>query len=268
MGRMLETDPAGVLQGSIRPVDFPRIAKLDHGIDAVEYVSLFYPGTTGGDSPVIKQLRETADAEGVRSVLIMVDREGALGDPDTQARARAVSNHHKWVDAAAYLGCHSIRVNAESQGTWDEQRDRAADGLAKLSEYAAGQSINVIVENHGGLSSNGEWLSSVIRQVGMDNCGTLPDFGNFKVSETERYDTYLGVEQLMPFAKGVSAKSYDFDVEGNETTLDYRRLLAIVRDAGYTGYVGVEYEGSRLSEPDGIAATRNLLLTIGAEMDA
>jgi hypothetical protein len=134
-----------------------------------------------------------------------------LGDANPEKRKQAIKNHYKWVNAAKFLGCHSIRVNAASSGTYEEQLERAAEGLAGLTEYGDSQGINVIVENHGGLSSNGEWLSGVMKLVNKPNCGTLPDFGNF-----HDYDRYRGVEELLPFAKGVSAKSHEFDADGNE----------------------------------------------------
>jgi sugar phosphate isomerase/epimerase len=207
-----------------------------------------------------------ADGEGVRSLLIMCDNEGSLGDPDEEARATAVENHRKWLEAAKFLGCHSIRVNAASEGSWDEQMKLAADGLRRLAELGDQHELDVIVENHGGLSSNGEWLTGVMELVDHPRSGTLPDFGNFRISEAEKYDNYQGVSELMPYAKAVSAKSYDFDENGSETDLGYRRLLRIVLDAGYRGYVGIEYEGNRLSEPEGIRATRDLLLQVRDEL--
>ena len=169
------------------------------------------------------------------------------------------------MDAAIFLGCHSIRVNAQSSGSRDEQRKLAADGLRQLVEFAAPKEINVIVENHGGLSSDGSWLASVMRTVNHARCGTLPDFGNFRVDDDTWYDRYLGVTELMPFAKAVSAKSHDFDEQGNEKHTDYRRMMRIVLDAGYDGYVGIEYEGGRLSEKEGILATKKLLERVRAE---
>jgi sugar phosphate isomerase/epimerase len=211
------------------------------------------------DAAYLAEMKKRADDNGVRSVLIMCDGEGALGDPDAAKRQTAVENHYRWVEAAKFLGCHSIRVNAESRGTWDEQRDRAADGLRRLAEFGDTHGINVIVENHGGLSSNGQWLAATIRQAAHPRCGTLPDFGNFRISANEEYDRYKGVAELMPFAKGVSAKSNDFDEKGNETRTDYGRMLKIVLDAGYTGFIGIEYEGERLPEADGVRATQALL---------
>jgi sugar phosphate isomerase/epimerase len=170
-----------------------------------------------------------------------------------------VANHHRWVDAAKTLGCHSIRVNAGSQGSYEEQMKLAADGLRKLSEFAKPLGLNVIVENHGGLSSNARWLADTIAATGMDNCGTLPDFGNFRISDSEQYDRYQGVEELMPRAKAVSAKSYDFNDAGDETTIDFKRMMDIVLAHNYHGFVGIEYEGNRLDEETGIMKTKQLL---------
>lgn len=197
----------------------------------------------------------------------MCDAEGRLGDPDDAARSTAVENHRKWIEAAKFLGCHSIRVNAASEGSWDEQMKLAADGLRRVAEIGDEYGINAIVENHGGLSSNGEWLTGVITGVDHPRSGTLPDFGNFRISETETYDNYQGVTELMPYAKAVSAKSHDFDDKGNETELDYPRLLRIVLDAGYRGYLGIEYEGDRLSEAEGIRATQALIEKIRTDLD-
>jgi len=244
------------------PLDFARAAKEDFGIDAIEYVNQFYKGKAT-DEKYLAELAKRAKDQGVTNVLIMCDGEGALGDADKDKRKKAVENHYKWVDAAKYLGCHSIRVNAQSSGSREEQLERAAEGLSMLTEYGAKKEINVIVENHGGLSSDGEWLAAVMKKVNNPRCGTLPDFGNFG-----NYDRYKGVKELMPFAKGVSAKSHDFDDKGNETKTDYKKMLQIVLDAKYNGYVGVEYEGSKLSEPDGIKATKKLLERVRDELSA
>jgi sugar phosphate isomerase/epimerase len=224
------------------------------GFEAVEYVNQFFMDKAE-DTAYLAEMKKRAKDNSVESVLIMCDGEGNLGDPDSQRRTRAVENHYKWLEAAKYLGCHSIRVNAASRGTYDEQIELATDGLRRLSAKAAEYKLNVIVENHGGLSSNSEWLASVIKNVDLPNCGTLPDFGNFPPEA----DKYKSVEMLMPYAKGVSAKSYDFDDNGDETKIDFYRMLKIVVDSGYKGYVDVEYEGNRLSEDEGIVATKKLL---------
>lgn len=239
-------------------LDFAKVAKTELGIEAVEYVNQMFKDKAT-DEKYLGEMKKRAEDHGVKSLLIMIDGEGALGDADENARNKAITNHHKWVDAAKFLGCHSIRVNAQSSGSFEEQQKRAADGLSRLSEYAAKHGLNVIVENHGGLSSNGAWLAGAIKMTGMKNCGTLPDFGNFRVSGSEEYDRYKGVTELMPFAKAVSAKSHDFDDKGNETHTDYFKMLKIVLDAGYHGFVGIEYEGGKLGEKEGIIATKKLL---------
>lgn len=252
--------------GQIDALDFPVFAREQFGIAAVEYVNQFFMDKAQ-DSAWLARLKQRCDDNGVTSVLLMCDREGALGDPDAAARTQAVENHYKWLEAARFLGCHSIRVNAQSSGSWDEQRKLAADGLRRLSDYAATLQLNVIVENHGGLSSNGQWLAAVMREMGLPNCGTLPDFGNFRISETERYDNYQGVAELMPFARGVSAKSYGFDAAGNESSMDYRQLLTIVLDAGYRGYIGVEWEGrDPESQVEGVKLTQALLERLREEL--
>ncbi|MBN1362639.1 MAG: sugar phosphate isomerase/epimerase [Sedimentisphaerales bacterium] len=249
----------GRAQPALDNLDFPAEAKR-FGIDAVEYVNVFFKDKVK-DKDYLAELKKRADDLGVRSVLIMCDAEGNLGAPEQPQRDAAVRNHQPWVEAAKYLGCHSIRVNGYSEGTRAEQADRVADGLQRLCEFAADFEINVIVENHGNLTSDPKWLTDVIKKVGLPNCGTLPDFGNFP-NEIDRYEA---VQLMMPFAKAVSAKSYDFDAEGTETRIDFERMMDIVLAAGYHGYVGIEYEGSRLSENDGVVATRKLLEKIRAK---
>ena len=251
-----------IFAGKLDNLDFPRAAKQQFGIDAVEYVNQFFKDKAK-DAAYLADLAKRAKDEGVTNVLIMCDGLGNLGDPDAAARTKAVENHFPWVEAAKRLGCHSIRVNAGSKGSPEEQQKLAADGLSRLSDYAAQMDMAVIVENHGGLSSNGEWLSGVMKLVNKSNCGTLPDFGNF-----HDYDRYRGVEELLPFAKGISAKSHEFDADGNEVRTDYRRMLRMVIAAGYRGWVGIEYEGNALPEAEGILATKKLLEKVRSELQA
>jgi sugar phosphate isomerase/epimerase len=241
-------------------LDFARLARQDFGVEAIEYVNQFFKDKAK-DGAYLAEMNERAADQGVYEHLIMCDGEGRLGDPDAGKRQQAVENHYKWVEAARTLGCATIRVNAASEGAFDEQQALAADGLRRLCEFADEAGINVIVENHGALSSNGEWLAGVMRRVAHPRCGTLPDFGNF-----DTYDPYKGVAELMPFAKAVSAKSHDFDAQGNETTKDYHRFMKIVLDAGFHSWVGIEYEGKRLSEREGIIATRRLLERVRADL--
>jgi L-ribulose-5-phosphate 3-epimerase len=249
-------------------LDFARVTKSEFGIEAVEYVNQFFKDKAK-DTDYLAEMKKRAAGEGVESLLIMIDGEGRLGDPDGPKRAEAVENHYKWVEAAKFLGCHAIRVNAASAGTYQEQVKLAADGLARLAEFGAKHDISVIVENHGGLSSNGAWLAEVIQSVGNNHCGTLPDFGNFGIDRNKGdwYDRYTGVKELMPFAKAVSAKTYDFDEKRPFVTIDSRwgketdflKMMKIVLDAGYKGWVGIEYEGGKLDEYEGIRKSKELL---------
>lgn len=266
-----------IFAGELDPMDFAQKAS-ELGFDGIEYVNQFYtPLFEDAEDPeaalqtVLDTLKSKSEEYGVENVLIMVDGEGDLATNDEAARRQAVENHKKWVDAAEFLGAHSIRVNLFGSENQEEWKQNAIAGLSELSEYAAQNNINVIVENHGGLSSNAKLLTEVIKQVNLENCGTLPDFGNFCIERkrgscVEDYPTYKGIEEMMEYAKAVSAKSYDFNDSGEETTLDFSRILRIVKDAGYSGYIGVEYEGDRLNSEEGIIATRDLLIREGRKL--
>jgi sugar phosphate isomerase/epimerase len=264
------------------PYDFAQKAS-ELGFEGVEYVSQLYTDELKKDADpkvamdmMLKTLKEKSETYHVANILIMVDEEGDLATLNEKEQAQTIENHKKWVDAAKFLGCHSIRVNAHGVGTYEEVAEAAVKGLTALSTYAATQGINVLVENHGGYTSNGQWLAEVMAKVNMPNCGTLPDFGNFCMTEgygsinseecEDPYDIYKGVGELMPYAKAVSAKSYDFDENGKQPKIDYTKMLQVVKDAGYTGFIGVEYEGENLSEIDGINATKKLLLDSAAEL--
>jgi len=250
--------------GEFTNLEFPSVTRERFGIEAVEFVNQFFRDKVRQHG-YVADLKKRADDAGVRCLLIMCDGEGRLGDPDPTERGRAIDNHVKWLETARALGCHAIRVNAASEGSFEEQQKLAADGLARLSELAGPFGLSVLVENHGGYSSHAGWLAGVMRMVDDPRCGTLPDFGNFVIDGSRpddpeaRYDRYKGVRELMPFAGAVSAKSYDFDDSGEETTIDYTRMMKIVTHAGYGGHVGIEYEGRRLGEDEGIRATKRLL---------
>jgi len=255
--------------GKLTNMEFPAKTKNDFGINAVEYVNQFFMDKAKNQIYLQELKQRTMDLD-IKNVLIMIDAEGSLGSTDDKERKTAVENHYKWIEAAEFLGCHSIRVNARGEGTAQDVSSAAVNGLSSLTEFANDYDIGVIVENHGGFSSNGKWLANVIRQVNMPNCGTLPDFGNFCISRKdgkciEEYDRYKGVEELMPFAKGVSAKSGKFDANGLEETIDYYKIMQTVKDAGYRGYVGIEYSGE-IPEDEGIIATKELLEKVALEI--
>ena len=227
--------------GKIDNLDFAKVA-AEHGIHAVEYVNQFFMDKAK-DANYLGEMKKRAADQGVKSLLIMCDREGNIGDPDAAKRKQTVDNHRKWLDAAKFLGCHSVRVNAGSSGTWDEQVKLAADGLSRLTAIGAKMGLNVIVENHGGLSSNADWLVEVIKKVDHKRCGTLPDFGNFRIKPGESYDSYRGMQKLLPFAKGVSVKDRVWDDKGKQFELDYDRMLKLVHASGFRGYCGIEFGG-------------------------
>lgn len=267
-GRLLMEDPDALLKGP-DPMDFPKMAAA-YGIKTIELVNTFYY-SKAKDMAYWEAFKKACDEAGVKVGLIMCDALGNLGDADPEVRAQTVENHHAWVDIASYLGAKTIRVNAAGEGTPEEVAVNAADGLRKLGEYGASQGISIVVENHGGYSSDGKWLSGVMEKAAMENVGTLPDFGNFCLERgpdgcLNQYDPYLGLEEIMPYAKGVSAKANDFDADGNETTKDFQRMMKIVKEAGFKGYVGIEYEGNNLSEDEGIKATKALLEKVFKEI--
>ncbi len=268
-GEMLKNSPDSLLQGELDPMDFPNVA-AGYGINTIELVNTFYYSKVE-DMEYWNTFKKKCEEAGVSVGLIMCDGVGNLADADDEARKQAVEGHHKWVDVAKFLGAQSIRVNAAGDGTAEEVAANAVLGLSKLGEYGASQGINILVENHGGYSSDGKWLSGVMKEVAMDNVGTLPDFGNFCIESgpdgcTNEYDRYLGMTEIVPFAKGVSAKSNQFDENGNEVNTDFLKIMKIVKESGFKGYVGIEYEGSELSEDEGIKATKALLEKVFSQL--
>jgi sugar phosphate isomerase/epimerase len=263
-----------LFDGRLQHLDFAKIAK-GAGIDAIEYVNQFFKDKAK-DTAFLTEMNTRARGEGVTQVLIMVDGEGNLGDPDAAKRQASVESHYKWVEAAKFLGCHTVRVNGYSKGTPDEQMKLVADGMRKLVEFADTHAINVVIENHGGLSSNGKWLAQTIRLVNHPRAGTLPDFGNFRISgpsrdnpdaKVESYDSYVGVAELMPLAKGVSVKPRVWDFNGNSSDIDLRRMMKIVVDAGYRGHAGIEH-GPEGKELEGVKALREQLEKVRDQLTA
>lgn len=259
---------------NLSPYEFARLAsELD--FEGLEYVSTLYPDVMKSDDKTsainsfIEKNNSLAAQYKMKNVLIMVDEEGNLSTSNKNERLEAIENHKLWINAAHKMGCGAIRLNLHGEEDEELWIKNSIASLEMLSEFAKPLNVNIIVENHGGNSSNASLLMKVINQVSFDNCGTLPDFGNFCLSKDwgslkenkcdNPYDPYMGVSEMMPKAFGVSAKAYDFDASGNETILDYKKLLSIVKKAGYNGFIGVEYEGDHLSEEEGIIATKKLI---------
>lgn len=249
------------------PVDFASIARDTYDIDAVEYVNGFYADSAGDDN-FWNKMKESSDLAGVKNLVIMVDDEGDLGTSDPSQRKKAVENHYKWVNAAKILNCHSVRVNAFGDADRTVYRESIMEGMSSLAEYAAQMNINIIIENHGLFSSDASLIAGIIKEVNMTNFGAFPDFGNWCLSAKwgstqgdcdKAYDRYQGVSELLPYAKAVSAKSYNFNEQGEDTTIDYYKMLQIVKDSAYDGYIGIEYEGTEKGEHEGILLTRALM---------
>ncbi|WP_417359174.1 sugar phosphate isomerase/epimerase family protein [Galbibacter sp.] len=256
--------------GKMDNLDFAAKAR-SLGCEGLEYVNQFFKDKAK-DKAYLTTMNERAADEGVQNVLIMIDGEGSLADADTKKRLQAIENHYKWVEAANFLGCHAIRVNLGGGKEMEAAANAGADSLTKLSEFAKEADIEILVENHGGFSSNAAWLAGVMKTVNLENCGTLPDFGNFCIEYGENYtcakeyDRYKGVQEMLPYAKAISAKTHNFDAQGNETKIDYLRMMKMVKESGYRGFVGIEYEGGELSEQEGVEKTRDLLLKVGKEL--
>ncbi len=269
-----------IQSGKMSPYDFGKFAKK-HGFEGLEYVNTLYRDVMESKekSKVIKSFikknNQIVNDLNLENVLIMIDDEGNLSTLNQRKRIKAIENHKIWIEAASEMGCHSIRVNLHGTSDAEKWKVTSSESLSKLSDYASDYNINIIVENHGGLSSDADLLMEVMENVNKDNCGTLPDFGNFCISRKwgygengceDEFDKYEGVRKLMPKAFAVSAKSHVFDENGNEKEIDYKKMLSIVKNAGYKGYIGVEYEKISLSEEDGIIATKNLLLKAASEI--
>ena len=268
----------GIYSGDFDPYNFAKTAK-ELGFSGLEYVNQLYSDVMESRNKhqaikkFVKKSNDEAERYSIENLLIMIDGEGDLAISNVRKRNAAIENHKKWIDAASQMGCHSVRVNlygVEQKKKWMEY---SSISLTRLSEFSKDYNINVIVENHGSLSSNAELLMQVINNVNLKNCGTLPDFGNFCIKRVEgdlyesdcdkEYDRYKGIKEMMPKAFAVSAKSNSFDNKGDELYTDYLKMLKIVKESGYNGYIGVEYEGTGLSEIDGILATKNLLINKG-----
>ncbi|MDB4148509.1 sugar phosphate isomerase/epimerase [Flavobacteriaceae bacterium] len=258
------------IKKELSPNDFS-IKAREMGFDAVEYVSSLYWNELKSRSiaKITRELVSKSNDNDIKNLLIMVDGEGDLAAKNNSKREKAIENHIKWIEMAHELGCHSIRVNLNGEKQKENWIEYSSKSLTKLCSIAKKDKINIIVENHGGLSSNAKLLAKVMKEVNLDNCGTLPDFGNFCIEKEDpnnyfsncinEYDKYLGMEELMPYAKAVSAKSFDFNNNGEESTIDFKRIIDIVRSFEYKGYYGIEYEGLNLSEKKGILKTKKLL---------
>ena len=248
--------------GDMDHLDFARMSQ-GFGCVGLEYVNAFFKDKAT-DVSYLKEMNRRAEDHQQKNILIMIDGEGGLAEKNAKKRLVNIENHYKWVEAAQVLGCHAIRVNLSGGVDRLDAQKAGIDSLNRLAEFAKPFDVSILVENHGGFSSDGSWLSNVMQNVSRENIGTLPDFGNFCIERKEQecisaYDRYQGMSELMPFAKALSAKSHAFDEQGNETQSDFFKMIQIAKENQYSGYVGIEFEGTIDSEEEGIIKTKNLL---------
>jgi len=253
--------------GSLDPVDFAAIAMDKYKIDAIEFVNGLYPDK-GNDEAFWNKMKSRSTDLGVKNLVLMVDDEGDLGAASENERLKSVENHYKWVNAAKLLGCPTMRVNAFGDADREIYRMAIMDGMSRLADYAADSGINIVIENHGLFSSDAALIAGIIKEVNRPNFGAFPDFGNWCLSAKwgttqgdcdKVYDRYKGVAELLPYAKAVSAKSYNFNAQGEDTKIDYYKMMKIVKESDYKGYIGIEYEGMEKSEHEGILITKKLM---------
>ena len=241
--------------GEMKTENFPQYAADKLGIYGIDFLSDFMLNIYRNPS-VLKNIKIRSDDLGVKNVMIMCHKEGRIGNKDSVTREKVIDTHKHWVEAAHHLGCKSIRVNARSGGSRQEQLDLVTDSLSRLSLFAKDFDVNIIVENLWGsdYSHKATFIADVMRAVNMPNCGTLPDLNNFRYD-----DPYKSTEIIMPWAKAVSAKSLDFDPQGREKYIDYQRMMRIVYASGFRGHIGIEWEGCKKAPLEGVLLTKALL---------
>lgn len=220
---------------------------------------------------MIIRMKDRCDAAGIENSLILCGALGDAADADTQKRQKAVVNYKAWIEAASHLGCRSVRVVCADvvSVSNEEKLSYAIEGVSQLVEHAANLNINLLIENHNGYSSDPDWLVSLIQAIDHPNCGILADFTEWRMNRDPLVlypDPYKGIEILAPHTMSVGAKSIDFDEDGNETKVDYHRMMKIILAAGFWGFVAVEYFGERLSRKEGIGKTKALLERVRAEL--
>ena len=280
-----------IMQGKFDLLGFPDLVKNTYGINGAEYWSIPFMGREN-DRDFLNDLKRRSDDNGVDNLIILVDdidiktmQSGpSLASSNKNDRDTAIDYHKKWVDVAKNIGCHSIRINLRSEEENDQKiLENSSESISKLIEFSKQDIISIVIENHGGITGDADWLVSLMKNVDSKHLGTLPDFGTYNfcikrgnlnfqsLSENceDQYDKYLGVKKLMPYAKGVSAKSHEFDKDGEELSTNYSRMIKIISESNYKGYITIEYEGAMkgmfggegtyLSPHEGILATKKLI---------
>ena len=280
-----------IMQGKFDLLGFPDLVKNTYGINGAEYWSIPFMGREN-DKDFLNDIKRRSDDNGVDNLIILVDdidiktmQSGpSLASSNKNDRDTAIDYHKKWIDVAKEIGCHSIRVNLKSDESDNKKiLDNSSESISRLIEFSKQDNISIVIENHGGITADADWLVSLIKNVDNKYVGTLPDFGDYnfcvdrgalnfddigKVCKNQ-YDKYLGVKKLMPYAKGVSAKSHEFGKDGEELSTNYSRMIKIISESNYKGYITIEYEGAMmgmfggegtyLNPHEGILATKKLI---------
>jgi len=258
-----ENDPDG-----IHFLDYPLVAR-ELGFEAIEHDNLHYPGDLPNDKHLAKMKQRTEEA-GVTNTLILCGALGDIADSRKSRRKKANFNYERWIEAAQFLGCHQVRVVCSDHIDidWDEKMKLTVEAVSKLADFAQGHSIELLIENHNGYTSNPNWLVEMIQKVNRPNCGILGDFTEWRIEQNPDVlypDPYKGYEILAPYVKSVGAKSTTFDVLGNELVTDYPRMFEILNKVGYQGYIAVEYFGNDLPRRKGTTMTKELVERIIAK---
>ncbi len=220
-----------VKSGKWKTLDFAKIARNDFGLNGIEFVNTLFEVTTEG---YLKKLRKNADDNGVTMVLIMVDDEGDGCGATKEERNQFAINHRKWIDAAAYLGCKSIRTNCRGPENADkaEALKWAAESYNMLLEYAVPAKISVLIENHGGVSNDADWMVSLMKEVDNLYFGTYPDWRR----PADNFDNVDYLKKMLPFAGGMSYRNQPTE----ELTA---KMIKLAKDSGYRGWYGIESSG-------------------------
>jgi L-ribulose-5-phosphate 3-epimerase len=231
--------------GELTNLDFPRIAREEFGIGAIEFVNTLFAVPTYG---YLRKLKQNAVDHGVKMLVMMVDDEGDPVAPSRKERDQFVINHRKWVDIAQFLGCHSVRTNCigRSTSSKSEALKWAAESYTRLLEYALSAKVSVVIENHGGLSDDPDWMVDLIKEVGNPHFGSYIDW---RWRDPAVWDNYAYTKKLLPYAKGISYKK-------QPTVEHLGKLVQLSRDSGYQGYYGIEEKGF-----DNIKLSKTLLET-------
>jgi sugar phosphate isomerase/epimerase len=254
--------------GKMTTIDFVNKA-AEMGFDGVEFVSQFIKDKVNDDA-YLAELKLASETAGIKNTMISVDvSEAKLGSSDPDERDIATAKHKEWIVAASKLNCPTIRVNAHGDGTADEMMSAMFNSVKELANFGKSYNVGVTIENHGQYSSDGKWLSQLIGKLVPYGVGSVADFDNWCIEREggklwgtpciKEYDRYLGMKELLPTARSVSVKAFDFDEQGNAIKTDFKRMFQLIKEAQYDEYLAIEFEGHDMDPIEGIRKTLELV---------